>query len=79
MASTAGACRPLDAGVLEEAAFRGYMQAPIERRHGPLVGMGVVAVVFTLAHLGTFPDMSPGVFMILLLMSVGYGLLTFGR
>ena len=27
------------AGVVEEAAFRGYMQGPIERRHGPIAAI----------------------------------------
>jgi membrane protease YdiL (CAAX protease family) len=39
------------AGLVEEAAFRGYMQTPIERRHGRLVAALVVAVVFGLMHL----------------------------
>lgn len=39
------------AGVVEEAAFRGYMQVPLERRYGPVVGIVVVAVAFTLTHL----------------------------
>ncbi len=38
------------AGVVEEAAFRGYMQRPIERRHGPVVAILVVGVWFGLAH-----------------------------
>lgn len=39
-----------NAGVIEEAAFRGYMQSPIERRHGPVTAIAVVASVFSLAH-----------------------------
>lgn len=38
------------AGVAEEAGFRGYMQAPIERRHGALVAILLVGIVFWLAH-----------------------------
>jgi membrane protease YdiL (CAAX protease family) len=38
------------AGVAEEAGFRGYMQGPIERRHGPLVAILVVGTLFWLAH-----------------------------
>ena len=37
------------AGVVEEAAFRGYMQGPIERRHGPVVAILIVSFVFALA------------------------------
>jgi len=38
------------AGVVEEASFRGYMQGPIERRHGPLVAILVTGVSFGLLH-----------------------------
>jgi len=40
-----------EAGIVEEAAFRGYMQAPIERRYGPGIAVAVVAVVFGCSHL----------------------------
>ncbi len=40
----------LVAGIVEETAFRGYMQGPIERRHGPVAAILVVGVVFGLAH-----------------------------
>src|SRR5215210_2539752 len=39
------------AGVVEEAAFRGYMQRPIERRSGPAVAILVTGTMFALAHL----------------------------
>jgi membrane protease YdiL (CAAX protease family) len=39
------------AGVVEEGAFRGFMQVPIERRFGPGVAIAVTAVAFWLAHL----------------------------
>jgi len=39
------------AGIVEEAAFRGYVQAPIERRHGPVVAILVQAMPFALLHL----------------------------
>jgi membrane protease YdiL (CAAX protease family) len=38
------------AGVVEEASFRGCMQAPIERRHGPVVAILVTSGLFGLAH-----------------------------
>src|SRR5574341_553552 len=38
------------AGIAEEAGFRGYMQGPIERRHGPAVAILVVGLVFWLMH-----------------------------
>lgn len=42
----------LFAPLIEEAAFRGYMQVPIETGYGPLVAVAVVAVAFTLLHAG---------------------------
>lgn len=39
------------AGVVEEAGFRGFMQAEIERRHGPRIAAWIVAIVFSLTHL----------------------------
>jgi membrane protease YdiL (CAAX protease family) len=41
----------LSAGVCEEIGFRGYMQRPIEERHGPMVAILVSSVLFTLLHL----------------------------
>jgi membrane protease YdiL (CAAX protease family) len=41
----------LSAGVCEEMGFRGYMQRPIENRHGPWLAIAVSAVMFTLIHL----------------------------
>jgi membrane protease YdiL (CAAX protease family) len=39
------------AGIVEEAAFRGYMQVPIERRYGVAIATAVVGIMFALAHL----------------------------
>jgi membrane protease YdiL (CAAX protease family) len=41
----------VEAGVVEEASFRGYMQAPIERRYGPKVAIVIVSLVFGFVHL----------------------------
>lgn len=41
----------LSAGVCEEIGFRGYMQRPIEERHGALVAILASSVLFTLLHL----------------------------
>jgi hypothetical protein len=38
------------AGIVEEAAFRGYMQRPIERRHGLAVAILVTGTLFGFAH-----------------------------
>jgi len=39
------------AGVVEETAFRGYMQAPIERRSGLLLAILITGTMFAVAHL----------------------------
>jgi membrane protease YdiL (CAAX protease family) len=39
------------AGIIEEAAFRGYMQGPIERRHGMIVAILITGTMFAVAHL----------------------------
>jgi membrane protease YdiL (CAAX protease family) len=38
------------AGISEESSFRGYMQGPIERRHGPIIAITVTALTFAFAH-----------------------------
>jgi membrane protease YdiL (CAAX protease family) len=43
------------AGVTEEAAFRGYMQSPIERQHGIAVAILVNGTMFGLLHFPTHP------------------------
>ncbi|HEX9652674.1 MAG TPA: type II CAAX endopeptidase family protein [bacterium] len=42
----------LVAGVVEEAAFRGYMLSQIQRRHGWIAGIVIVGLMFFVAHLG---------------------------
>lgn len=39
------------AGIVEEAAFRGYMQGPIERRYGLMVAILITGTMFAVAHL----------------------------
>ena len=41
----------LSAGVCEETGFRGYMQRPIESRHGPAIAIFVSSLMFMLLHL----------------------------
>jgi membrane protease YdiL (CAAX protease family) len=64
------------AGLVEEAAFRGYMQSRIERRHGPVVAIAVVSVLFALAHFPTSLAAIPRMGLIVL-ASVGYGILAY--
>lgn len=42
----------LFAPMIEEAAFRGYMQVPIEAGYGPPLAIVLVAAAFTLLHAG---------------------------
>ena len=44
------------AGVCEEAAFRGYMQGPIERRYGLAPAILVNGTMFGLLHFPNHPD-----------------------
>ncbi|MEP6636094.1 MAG: CPBP family intramembrane glutamic endopeptidase [Acidobacteriota bacterium] len=39
------------AGIVEEAAFRGYMQRPIEQRYGLVIAILVTGTMFAVAHL----------------------------
>ena len=41
----------LSAGVCEETGFRGYMQRPIENRHGPVAAILISSLFFVLLHL----------------------------
>jgi membrane protease YdiL (CAAX protease family) len=50
------------AGVCEETGFRGYMQRPIEARHGPGIAIAISATLFTLIHMNKdwlIPGMAP--------------------
>ena len=62
----------LVAGGVEEAAFRGYMQAPLERRYGPSIAIAVVALVFFFAHFAPIAAL-PG----FVLGGIMWGLLAF--
>lgn len=39
------------AGICEETGFRGYMQVPLEKKFGPVVGIIITSMVFMLIHL----------------------------
>ncbi len=39
------------AGITEEVGFRGYMQVPLEKHYGPVVGIFLVALMFMVFHL----------------------------
>ncbi|MDE3155324.1 MAG: CPBP family intramembrane metalloprotease [Acidobacteriota bacterium] len=62
----------LVAGFVEEAAFRGYMQGPIERRHGPVVAILVTGICFGFAHF-THPEVSLRLMPFYLFIAAIYG------
>jgi hypothetical protein len=39
------------AGICEETGFRGYMQAPLEKKYGPFTAILITSVMFTLVHM----------------------------
>src|SRR5437764_758125 len=57
------------AGTSEEAGFRGYMQGPLERRYGPVMGIAITSIAFGLAHL------SHGAFLPAILFDILWGVL----
>jgi membrane protease YdiL (CAAX protease family) len=66
------------AGIVEEAACRGYMQSPIERRHGIVVAIIVVSIIFGALHLTDWqPSMTAARMFFIVLASVLYGLMVF--
>jgi uncharacterized protein len=66
----------LVAGVTEEAAFRGYMQGPIERRHGLAAGILVNGTMFGLLHFPNHPGAVLSMLPYYLAVSAVYGGLT---
>lgn len=53
------------AGICEEIGFRGYMQQPIESRHGPFIAILISSLLFTAFHLNqtwATPAMLPLIF-----------------
>ena len=64
------------AGIVEEAAFRGFMQGPIERRHGVFTAIAIVSIVFGAAHLTDWqPNMTAARMSFIVLASVFYGIM----
>jgi membrane protease YdiL (CAAX protease family) len=64
------------AGIVEEAAFRGYMQGPIEKRHGIAAAILVVSAIFGAAHLTDLqPAMTVARMTFIVLAAVLYGIM----
>lgn len=66
----------LVAGVTEEVAFRGYMQRPIEKKHGPVIATLVVGIIFGFVHF-THPEVSLILLPYYLVVSAVYGMLAY--
>jgi membrane protease YdiL (CAAX protease family) len=64
------------AGVVEEIAFRGYLQKPIEERHGITVAIVVAGLLFGLAHFRHHPGFATlGMLPFYLFAAAVYGLI----
>jgi membrane protease YdiL (CAAX protease family) len=61
------------AAVVEEAAFRGYMQGPIERGHGVVPAILITGTMFAIAHL----DFTPVLWPYYVAVAAIYGIVTF--
>jgi membrane protease YdiL (CAAX protease family) len=64
------------AGIVEEASFRGYLQGPIERRHGPVVAVLVTGILFGFAHF-SHPEVTLILMPYYLLVAAIYGSLAY--
>ena len=65
------------AGMVEEAAFRGYLQSPLERRHGPVMAILLTSTVFVLFHLPGRPGVSLSYLFLVAVASLNYGALAY--
>lgn len=66
------------AGVAEEAGFRGYMQGPIEKRHGPTVAIVLAGLLFGLAHFRHHPGVATlGMLPFYLFAAAVYGMMAY--
>ena len=66
----------LVAGIIEEIAFRGYMQKPMELKYGPKTAIFLVALIFTLLHLPN-ATITPILIPIFFMGSLGWGVLAY--
>jgi membrane protease YdiL (CAAX protease family) len=66
----------LVAGVVEETSFRGYLQKPIEERHGPAIAMLVTGSLFGFAHF-THPEVGLILLPYYLMVAAVYGTLAY--
>ena len=64
------------AGIVEESAFRGYMQRPIERKHGPVFAIILTGFIFGLMHF-THPEVSMILMPFYMAVAAVYGTLAY--
>ena len=66
------------AGVAEEAGFRGYLQAPIEKRHGPTTAIIVTGLLFGILHFRHHPGLSTlGMLPYYMFVAAVYGMMAY--
>ena len=63
-------------GMVEETSFRGYLQRPIERRHGPVIAILVTGSLFGFAHF-THPEVGLVLLPYYLAVAAVYGALAY--
>lgn len=63
------------AGITEEVGFRGYMQVPLEKRYGAMVGLTIVSTVFVVFHLNQ--AWAPPVLLLLFAAGMMWGILAY--
>jgi membrane protease YdiL (CAAX protease family) len=66
----------LVAGVTEETAFRGYLQRPIERRHGPVLAILLTGILFGFLHF-THPEVTLVLLPFYVAVAAVYGTLAY--
>lgn len=66
----------LVAGVVEETAFRGYLQRPIERRYGPATAIAITGIVFAFAHF-SHPEVGLSLLPYYMAVAAVYGMLAY--
>ena len=64
------------AGVVEETSFRGYLQRPIERRHGPVIAILVTGSLFGFVHF-THPEVGVVLLPFYIAAAAVYGALAY--
>jgi membrane protease YdiL (CAAX protease family) len=64
------------AGVTEEVSFRGYLQGPIEGRHGPVIAILITGFLFGFMHF-THPEVTLVLMPFYLAVAAVYGMLAY--